>query len=116
MAYEMPGFSFTLPAGADLSASPYVFLDANASGLAVAATAAGRTVGVLGNKPKAGESATIIQTGIAQVTASAAIAAGAGVQAAAGGQAVILSAGIQLGVALEAATGAGSVIAVLLKG
>lgn len=116
MAYEIPGFSFTLPAGADLSATPYVFLDVNGSGLAVAAAAAGRTVGVLGNKPKAGESATIMANGICQVVASAAIAAGAGVQAAAGGQAVVLSAGVQLGIALEAASGAGSVIAVLLKG
>lgn len=116
MAYEIPGFSFTLPAGADLSATPYVFLDVNASGLTVAAAAAGRTIGVLGNKPKAGESATIVQTGIVQVTASAAITAGSAVQAAAGGQAVVFSAGVQLGIALEGASGAGSVIAVLLKG
>jgi|SRR5215471_12816084 len=116
MAYEIPGFSFTLPAGADLSATPYVFVDVNGSGLAVAATAAGRCIGVLGNKPKSGESATIIQSGIVQVTASAAIVAGADVQVAAGGQLVIASAGIKVGVTLEAASGAGSVIAVLLKG
>jgi hypothetical protein len=116
MAYELPGFSYTLPSSADLSATPYIFLDVNASGLAVAATAAGRVCGVLANKPKAGESATIIQNGIVQVIASAAITAGSSVQVAAGGQAVVFSTGVLVGVALEAATGANSVIAVLLKG
>jgi hypothetical protein len=116
MAYELPGFSFTLPSSADYSATPYIFMDVNASGLGVAATAAGRTVGVLANKPKAGEAATIIQNGIVQVIASAAIVAGAGVQVAAGGQAVVFSTGTLVGVALEAASGANSVIAVLLKG
>lgn len=114
MAYEIPGFSFTLVSNADFTASQFRFVDVNAAGKAVAPAAGGRCVGVRNNKPKLNEAVTIVHSGISIVEAGAAITVGGNVQTDALGQAIPLAAGISQGVALESASGAGVKIAVLL--
>lgn len=115
MAYEIPGFSFTLPAKVDLN-NQWRFVNIDATGNALYASADGRVIGVLNNKPKATQPATIVQNGVAMVEAGAAIALGADVSAGANGVALTAASGIKTGVALEAATATGQIIAVLLKG
>jgi hypothetical protein len=114
MAYEIPGFSYPLPAAADYSASQFRFVNVSAAGKAVVAGAGGRVCGVRNNKPKADEATTIVQTGISIVEAGAAVTAGDSVQSDASGRAITLAAGIAQGIALETASAAGVFIAVLL--
>lgn len=114
MAYEIPGFSFSLVAAADLSTHQYKFVNIDATGKAALGGAGTRTVGVLQNKPTSGQIGTVVVTGVSKVVAGAAVAAGDSVQSDATGRAITLAAGIGEGVALQAASGAGVVIPVLL--
>lgn len=66
MAYEIPGFSFTLVAAADLSASQFCFVNVDATGLAALPGANGRAIGVLQNKPALGRVATVVCSGISK--------------------------------------------------
>lgn len=115
MAYEIPGFTFTLPAAADHSANQYLFCSANSSGQA-ALTGAGLTaIGVIQNKPTIGRATDIMVDGVSKVRVGAAVAIGAKVMANASGQAITATSTNQgLGVALSAATNANEVISVLL--
>lgn len=115
MAYEIPGFSFTLVAGADLTAKQFHFVDVNSSGAAIVPTGAGaRTVGVLQNKPDSGEAATIVNSGIVMVVAGDDVTRGANVQTDVAGKVIDAGSGdVLVGVALEAGA-SGEVIAVLL--
>lgn len=117
MAYELPGFSFTLPAGADFSAgAQFRFCDVNSSGQAVNPTASAKVVGVRQNRPTSGKATTIVHNGVSFVEAGGAITAGARVATNATGQAVAATTGnVICGIALEAATGSGQQIAVLLN-
>lgn len=115
MAYEIPGFSYTLPAGVDLSALLFRAVDIDENSKAVLPAAGGRIVGVLNNRAKANEAATIIQTGIVQVEAGAAVTAGDDVEVDEQGRAITLAAGAKVGVAFESASAAGIIIAVLLS-
>lgn len=118
MAWEAPGYS--VPAqvcsqDADLDDHQFRFVDGKVNGDGiVAATAAGRIVGVLNNKPKKGEACTIVHGGVAMVEASAAIQAYATVEVATGGKAVTQTSGLSAGIALEAADDDGTIIAVLV--
>jgi hypothetical protein len=122
--YEQPGFSYTLPASSALvvpsgsnRGNQFRFVDCDSSGNANLPSAGGRVVGVCQNKPLTGQATTIVQTGIVMVEASAAITQGADLMSDATGQVVAqTSTNIKVGVALEAASGAGIIIAVLLKG
>lgn len=115
MAYEIPGFSFTLVSAADLSASQFRFVDVNSAGKAALPTLAGPVVGVRQNKPKANEATTIVHDGISIVEAGGAITLGGLVTTDATGRAVAATTGqISAGRALETASGAGVFIAVLL--
>lgn len=116
MAYEIPGFSFPIPAGADFSAgAQFRFCDVSALGKAVNPTALGRVIGVRQNRPKADEATTIVNSGISIVEAGGAITAGALVATNGVGQAVAAATGnTVVGRALETSTGAGIQIAVLL--
>lgn len=118
MAYEIPGFSYTLPAGQDFrtGAGQFRFVNVNTTGKAVVPTLGGAVVGVRQNKPNTNEACTIVQSGIVFVEASAIIALGAEVTTTADGRAVTSTTGNRVhGVALEAASGAGVQIAVLLQ-
>jgi hypothetical protein len=76
-AFEIPGFSFTLPSAADLSASgQFRFVNVNSSGQAIAPTAAGEAIGVRQNSPIAGEATTIVTSGIVMVEAGETVVAG----------------------------------------
>lgn len=116
MAYEVPGFTFTLPAGADFSSgAQFRFCNVNSSGKAVNPSAGGAVVGVRYTKSKADEATTIVQSGIAIVEAGAAITLGADVTTDNVGRAVTSASGNQRhGRALETASAAGVQIAVLL--
>jgi hypothetical protein len=116
MAYEIPGFSFPLPAGADFSGgAQFRFCDVSATGKAVNPAAGGSVVGVRQNRPKDSEATTIVNSGIVIVEAGGALAPGDLVATNAIGQAVEAAAGnVTVGRALETASGAGIQIAVLL--
>lgn len=64
MAYEIPGFSWTLIAGEDLSSSQFCGIDVNSDGEAVLPVQGGRCVGVTRNKPVADAETTVVSTGI----------------------------------------------------
>jgi len=108
-------------AAADLSALQYTFVKLDANGNLIASTVAGeKVVGVLQNKPKLGETATVRPLGMSKVVASAAIAAGDYIApAGAGGTAktasrLVAATGVAsnvIGMALRAAAGAGVIVA-----
>lgn len=79
----------SLAAGENLSGKQYFFVKLNASGEAVACAAlTDRPVGVLQNKPIAGQQAEITVIGVTKVSSDAAITAGAAIGTSADGQAV----------------------------
>jgi hypothetical protein len=119
MAYEIPGFSFTLVAAADQSASQFRFINVDSNGKGVTPSVAGqRVVGVRNNKPKSGEAATIVASGISIVESGAAVTVGGDVMTDTSGRAIDATGAtaIVAGIALEAASAAGQFIAVLLTG
>lgn len=78
------------------------------------ATAAAYSHGVATTNGAIGEVIPVVSEGTAAVIASAAIAKGAKVEVAAAGQAATLAAGVAVGRAMEAATGAGQLIEIHL--
>jgi hypothetical protein len=116
MAYEIPGFSFPLPSGADFSAgSQFRFCDVSSTGKVVNPTAGGSVIGVRQNRPKADHAATVVNSGISIVEAGEAIAIGDLVATDSTGRAIVAASGeLTVGRALEAATAAAVQIAVLL--
>lgn len=114
MAYEDSKISVTIPAGSDLSASQFCFVEVNSSGLLAVVGAGLHADGVLQNDPNAsGRAGEVAIAGIVQVKCGAAVTRGGPVASDAAGKAVnAASTNIILGTALE--TGAnGAVIAVL---
>jgi hypothetical protein len=115
MAYEIPGFSYTLVAAADLSASQFRFIDIDATGKGAVPGAGGRVVGVRNNKPKSGEAATVVGSGISIVEAGDVVTVGGSVSTDNVGRVVdAATADLIAGIALESASAAGQFIAVLL--
>lgn len=111
-AFEIPGLRFSLPAGGTIAR--HRFVDVNSSGNGVAATAAGKAVGVSMNQVETGQVLEVAD-GIVIVEASAVIAAGAKVCAAADGKAAAVAASeVVLGIALTASSGAGQLVSVKL--
>lgn len=112
-------FAFTQKADADLSAKQYFLAKLTATGADVAA-ANDVVAGVIVNKPKAGDGASLQASGIAFVKAGAAITKGDYLKSDANGRAITSTgeaAGtlVQIfGIALEAATAQDDVIRVLL--
>lgn len=76
MAFEIPGFSMTLVAGADLSALQHTGVKVNASGQAVTTANGDDIIGVLQNKPTSGQAATIVTSGVSMMKAGASVTAG----------------------------------------
>jgi predicted RecA/RadA family phage recombinase len=118
MAYEIPGFSFTLPSGADFKTAGVQFrlVAMNASGQAVLPTLGGLVVGVRYTRAAVGQAVTIVNSGIAMIeSGDAAVVAGSLLSAMTTGQVHIAAAGeYVIGQALEASAATGVVIAVLL--
>lgn len=88
MAYEIPCFSITLPAGGDLSSSQFKFVKLNSSGQVVdVAAATDIPVGVLQNKPASGGAAEVMVIGITKVQGDADLAKGNQIGTSSDGQA-----------------------------
>lgn len=118
MAYEIPGFSFTLVSAADYRTGngQFRFVSVDGTGKAVQTGAGLAAVGVRQMTPNAGEAMTIVNQGIVMVEAGAAVTIGGQVSSDATGRAIdSIATKVVLGTALEAASAAGILIAVLLS-
>ena len=113
MAYEIPGFSFTLPAGENI-ANQFRFVTLS-TGTVLVSDDGEWCIGVNQNTPNTGQATTVVCTGVSMVEAGAAITAGAAIAADSVGRAkTAATADLVVGLALEAAGAAGTYIAVLL--
>ncbi len=132
MAYEDPGKQISLLAGADLSAKQYYAVKVDANGKVVVAGAGELAIGILQNKPAAGQIATVMVTGISKMVAGGVVASGELVasdavgkaKAAVKGKTDTSDAGVAadpligsaiLGIALLGAAADGNVISVLIQ-
>lgn len=116
MAYEQPGFKFTLIAAADLRTHQYKFVDVDATGKAALGANGGRVAGVQQGKANTGEAVEICHSGISKVVAGAAVTAGDEIMSDASGRAITATSTNQrVGIALQTASGAGILIPVLLR-
>jgi len=107
--------TISLVADEALTAHTFVTLSSDAQAAYVAASTAD-AVGIAMGAADAGKMVTVQTDGIAMVKAGAAVAQGAVVTSADDGEAVTATTGdYQHGYALEAASGAGEIISVLLK-
>lgn len=98
MAYETPGFSITLEAGADLSTQQYRFvkLDGNGRVIAIAA-ATDKPIGILQDKPAAlGRAAEVMTMGVSKLSMDAAVALPAAIGPSADGQGAAKVAGTDI--------------------
>lgn len=114
MAYEIPGFVLgVLPAGDDLTAAQYRFVEGTAGDNIGLAPAAGQPLGSLNNAPDVGEVCDIVTSGVAKVKCDGSIAEFAKVEVGASSGAATLASGFAVGIALEAGE-VGQVISVRL--
>ena len=117
MAYEIPGYSFTLPAGEDWANKQFRFGVLDNTGAVDVATDGAWVVGVVQNTPSVARAATVMNTGVSMVEAGEAIAIGDAIASDSLGRAKTSATGdVIVGRALEAAAAAGEFVAVLLGG
>lgn len=116
MATEVPGYSVSVPAGADLSTSQYKFVKLNTSGQAIAIAAITDTpLGILQNKPLSGEMATVLVYGISKAQADVALTAADPVATSIDGQASNTGASARrVGQVIKGAAAAGNLATVLI--
>lgn len=117
MAIEIPGFTMSLEASADLSAFQHHFVEVDSNGQVTISNSAGESVfGVLQNDPNAlGVAANIMKDGVSKVVAGAAIGAGVLVQTNASGRAIVAaSADFVVGRTIDAVGADGEVVSVAL--
>lgn len=118
MSYDNQRTVVTLPVNSDQSANFGRFMKGVGVGVEMNDVAGGLCVGVLDSNDAnaAGRPAPIVICGVTKVAAGAAVAKWASVQSDVTGRAVVAaSGGRPQGMALEAATAAGQIIAVLLR-
>lgn len=118
MSYENQRVAITQPVNSDQSANFGRFMKGVGAGVEMNDIAGGLCVGVLDTNDAnaAGKSAPIVISGVTKVAAGAAVAKWASIQSDATGRAVAAAAGGRpQGIALEAATAAGQMIAVMLR-
>lgn len=123
MSYQIPGFTRSYETTTDLSALQYTFVKMSGSNVAAIAAVTDKVIGVLQNKPNGAApsganpiAATVMISGVTKVVASKAIAAGVPVYLAANGQVTdTIASNVALGISEEAAAGANSIFAILLK-
>ncbi|HEV8642067.1 MAG TPA: capsid cement protein [Methylomirabilota bacterium] len=109
--------TLTLIAAADLSASQYTLVRLSAARACNVASLAtdSALVGVLQNKPKSGENATVGYLGKTKVVAGAAITVGAILSTDSSGHAItVVSGAVAFGRALEAAGAADQIITAIM--
>lgn len=116
MSYEEKLTSISLIADGDQSSNQYKFMKGDTTGVALQDGAGGVCIGVLQNDPTDGKVATVGVFGVSKVVAGAAVSLWDNIQSDTAGRAVTASTeDYSQGIALEAATAAGEVIAVLLR-
>ena len=108
-AYEIPNLRFSLPAGG--AVARHRFVSVNAEGVGVQATASTPVIGASMNISKEGQVVEVAD-GIVMVEAAGAITAGVKVYSDAEGKATATGTDNVVGVAITAATGAGSLVAI----
>ncbi len=117
MSFEQDVKSISLEANGDQSANQNRFMLLGASGIALNTVAGGPCIGVLLDKPLASNIGAVGYSGVVKVVAGAAVTRGLNVQSDTTGRAIVAAAAdVPLGIALETASGANEIIAVLLKG
>ena len=116
MSYEIPGLMISLPASADLSTKQFYCVVTSSGQLAVAGDGV-TIVGILQDKPDAaGRPGAVMVSGVSKCSAGAAVTIDDIVASDGNGQVVAATTGEEgIGIALEAASGADEIIAVLLK-
>ena len=115
MSYDTQGLDLTLEASADLSTGQFRAVTVVAAGAELVAAADAAIVGVLQNNPDAAGKAASIQThGASKAVAGGVIARGDELSTDATG-ALVAGGGNTVAIALQAASAADSIIAVLLK-
>ena len=114
MSFNVVKLDFTIEASADLSAAQFRAVIAASGGAAVAGADA-KVIGILQNNPNAAGQAAVVQNkGVARCKAASALARGARVFSDSSGDMTTTGTNNPVGTTLEAASGAGSIIAVLL--
>src|SRR5574343_819102 len=94
MSFEHPDFRLSLVAAADLSAKQYYAVKIDSAGKVAVAGAGELAIGILQNKPAAGEAANVWTFGpVSKAFAGGTIAAGAAVAADSNGKLVTATAG-----------------------
>lgn len=116
MSFNSPKLDFTVEASVDLSANQFQAVRIVAAGAEVAATLDGNIVGILQNNPDAAGQAAVVQNkGVAQAQVGAAVTRGVRLVVDANGDLIPIGANANpVATALEAGSGANSIIAVLL--
>jgi hypothetical protein len=119
MAFETPLYVLSFTAGEDLSAKQFQFVTMEADGqIDLADAETDIVLGVLQNKPEAGQAAKVMISGVSKVEADETLAAGNLVHSSADGQAAVFAAGTDTtkysaGLVIEGAA-AGELATVLL--
>lgn len=117
MSYEEKLQCISLTADGDQSSNQYKFLKGDTTGVALQDSAGAACIGVLQNKPTDGKIAEVGISGVSKVIAGGAVSLWDNIQSDATGRAATAASGdYSQGIALEAATAAGQIIAVLLRG
>jgi len=117
MAFKENQTNITLEASGDLSANQFYFVDVDASGQAFVVGDGADAIGVLQNDPDTqGHAATVAIYGVSRVECGGSVTAGDYVSADTDGRCVTSASGdVILGKAWDDASGAGSIISVLLR-
>jgi hypothetical protein len=116
MSYEEKLDCISLTADGDQSGNQYKFLKGDTTGVALQDSAGGACIGVLQNKPTDGLIAEVGIAGVTKVVAGGAVSLWDNIQSDATGRAATAASGdYSQGIALEAATAAGQIIAMLMR-
>lgn len=94
MAFETPLYVLSFTAGEDLSSNQFQFVTMESDGqIDLADAETDIVLGVLQNKPEAGQAAKVMISGVSKVEADETLAAGNLVHSSADGQAAVFAAG-----------------------
>ena len=118
MAFEQSKTIITLEAAADLSAKQYYFVAVDTNGKAALTGDDGNPIGVLQNKPTAGQAASICVYGVTKLYIGTESGLGAGYNVGCDSNSagkVSDTSSFRMGVALEDPTANGDIVSILLQ-